>query len=467
VGYVVPKDREPRPDHAQRLRWLVTAIQRFYADQMERHGFGRKTFAIESDDAGTPRVHVVRSERTVAEIAGTDGNTFWNGVVEAARAGGVPAGRNPGEIWFLVSAATRQEANGLSAPDYALGNRGSNDNGIAIVQDTALVFGTEAMLASDADLHGKTLPELGPFAIDRVAYKDYQSTVASWLAGNSIGAAAHELGHAFRLSHQYRNDGAWGGAAGGTKAQHYGTVMGNAFRGYRGYARPGDFAVMPTPEDCRLSRSAALLLNLSPFFDRARARSDRAAPRLTLGLPRGTVAPTAGLVEIPFVAEDTGGSGVALAIAFNGDGDVAYLEYPDRPQRVEGVLRTPHFAAGRTSEWRVRVLDGDFNEAQSAIPLTVAPVSNAAPRPFIVTPTNLVRAGATVSFNASKKTRDPEGDALTYRWDFGDGATSDAADPVHTFSKTGPLTVRLRVTDAKGASAEEEMQLRVQPAGAR
>ena len=41
---------------------------------------------------------------------------------------------------------------------------------------------------------------------------------------------------------------------------------------------------------------------------------------------------------------------------------------------------------------------------------------------------------------------DPDGDALTYAWDFGDGtATSTEANPTHTFTTAGTYTVRLTV----------------------
>jgi glucose/arabinose dehydrogenase len=54
---------------------------------------------------------------------------------------------------------------------------------------------------------------------------------------------------------------------------------------------------------------------------------------------------------------------------------------------------------------------------------------------------------------------DPEGQELSYLWNFGDGATSTLADPVHVFSKggapAGPLlrNVSLKVTDLGGKNA--------------
>ncbi|QNH63092.1 PKD domain-containing protein [Hymenobacter sediminicola] len=62
-----------------------------------------------------------------------------------------------------------------------------------------------------------------------------------------------------------------------------------------------------------------------------------------------------------------------------------------------------------------------------------------------------------VQFTGSTST-DPEGQPLTYLWDFGDGASSTSANPAHTFttSTTAPAayTVRLTVTDPQGASGQ-------------
>jgi glucose/arabinose dehydrogenase len=49
---------------------------------------------------------------------------------------------------------------------------------------------------------------------------------------------------------------------------------------------------------------------------------------------------------------------------------------------------------------------------------------------------------------------DPDGDPLTYDWDFGDGSPhSSERDPVHTYDGAGEFDARLTVSDDKGASA--------------
>ncbi len=55
---------------------------------------------------------------------------------------------------------------------------------------------------------------------------------------------------------------------------------------------------------------------------------------------------------------------------------------------------------------------------------------------------------------SSAGSSDPEKSVLKYLWEFGDGTTSTAANPLHVFTATGTqrFDVRLTVTDAKGGS---------------
>ena len=62
VIYFLPNDREPRPDIDTKLDKMIKKSQLFFADQMENHGFGRKTFQIETDDAENVVVHHVIGE---------------------------------------------------------------------------------------------------------------------------------------------------------------------------------------------------------------------------------------------------------------------------------------------------------------------------------------------------------------------------------------------------------------------
>ncbi|GAA4410395.1 lectin [Actinokineospora soli] len=66
----------------------------------------------------------------------------------------------------------------------------------------------------------------------------------------------------------------------------------------------------------------------------------------------------------------------------------------------------------------------------------------------------------TVAFSSAGSS-DPEGTALTYRWDFGDGTTSTAANPAHTYTRNGTFTATLTVTDAGGQTGNTSLPITV------
>ncbi|MFF0088120.1 carbohydrate-binding protein [Streptomyces canus] len=60
---------------------------------------------------------------------------------------------------------------------------------------------------------------------------------------------------------------------------------------------------------------------------------------------------------------------------------------------------------------------------------------------------------------SSQGTSDQDGDALTYSWNFGDGATSTAANPTHTYKKNGTYSATLTAKDASGRTGSASVQI--------
>ena len=67
-------------------------------------------------------------------------------------------------------------------------------------------------------------------------------------------------------------------------------------------------------------------------------------------------------------------------------------------------------------------------------------------------------APLTVSFDGSQSTS-PNGDIVSYEWDFGDGSTSTGMKTSHIFTSAGEYAVTLTVTDDHGLKAESQTHI--------
>ena len=150
--YFVPKDRESNPDMDRKLDALMKSAKQFYADLMEYHGFGEKTFRLETDATGNTIVH---------HVTGKFDNAYYQN----------PEERNGSLIvWEEI-----EEQFDTSKNIYVL------------VLDTSdgIVIGDRnpAGLGSGGSHNGYVL-----------------------LPAHNYNAASHELGHAFGLPHDSRID---------------------------------------------------------------------------------------------------------------------------------------------------------------------------------------------------------------------------------------------------------------------
>jgi len=110
----------------------------------------------------------------------------------------------------------------------------------------------------------------------------------------------------------------------------------------------------------------------------------------------------------------------------------------------------------------LNVTDG-LASASDTLTVTVEElvVVNQEPTTAINSPSNgtEIRKGESVLFVGSGT--DPEGDTLTYTWDFGDGGTASGMEANHEFSSTGDFTVTLTVEDIGGLTAEASITVTV------
>jgi PKD repeat protein len=118
---------------------------------------------------------------------------------------------------------------------------------------------------------------------------------------------------------------------------------------------------------------------------------------------------------------------------------------------------THTFAAGGTYTVKLTSADGWGKSASTSktVTLTVPPANAAPTAKFTASCT-----GSVCTVN-SAGTSDPDGDAVTYSWSWGDtsAASTGAAPAAHTYTTTGSHTITLTVTDWWGKSATVTQQV--------
>ncbi len=129
-------------------------------------------------------------------------------------------------------------------------------------------------------------------------------------------------------------------------------------------------------------------------------------------------------------------------------------DFGDGSPTVSQVAVAHAYAAPGTYLVLLKVRDPEGYTSQDSALVTVranqSPIASAGPD-------QIAKAGDSLTFDGTASF-DPDGNALAHEWDFGDGSGVVAgAIADHVYSVAGVYSVRLRVVDADGASAEDRL----------
>ena len=119
--YFLPNDLPYRADVVQNMKDMILTVQNFYAEQMEAHGYGNKTFQYETDDQDNPMVHRVDGQHPFSHYDNTLGTAV---IKELEQAYDLEA-----NIYFIVlGAEALRQGNGVPAGGVAsqLGKNGGH-----------------------------------------------------------------------------------------------------------------------------------------------------------------------------------------------------------------------------------------------------------------------------------------------------------------------------------------------------
>lgn len=132
---------------------------------------------------------------------------------------------------------------------------------------------------------------------------------------------------------------------------------------------------------------------------------------------------------------------------------------------IEALVKQGHGGDNLSVGWELPdgTLDRPISNSYLSLPSTIPPYVQNPVSQFSMTPSGGV-SPLQVSFDAGSS-YDPNGDPITYAWNYGNGQTGTNAQTSQTYTAVGSYTVSLTVTDNQGNSHQSSQILVVNAAG--
>ncbi len=169
------------------------------------------------------------------------------------------------------------------------------------------------------------------------------------------------------------------------------------------------------------------------------------------------------------VATISSASGTApLTVSFSGqgssdpDGTIVSYQWSFGTAGATAVGATASYTYTSSGNYTavLTVVDNNGLSSSQSVSINVAQASNASPVAIATASTTSGVAPVAIEFSGGSS-YDSDGRIASYSWNFGDGTSSTAASPSKTFSAGGTYSVRLTVTDDRGATASSTLSVSV------
>lgn len=444
VVYMIPSNRRPQTNAESKIQKYVVRMQRWFREQMERLGYGSKTFQYETQaDGRRPKVNFAYVDNPDTFFHDQDYGMRWSKILDGiASVGFLPW--QSGEVLLVVAETHLQLPDGsfLEGSTF-FGGAGGKFTGVGIVTGETLARFSATLLTDDRPYEGLHIPALGPYPlVQDVTFPWFEGSTLSSVSSAAQGAAIHETAHGWGLWHDFRNDDNFNG-----------NLMGNGLRGIRGALHPNRYP----QDDTRLSSGSALLLNYHRFFNQEHTFTEDNPPLVNI-LSTGTIEPFKGLCHIAFSAQDQD-SALAGALLIR-DGHVV-ADKPLKGNQVEARLGAYDYQVGLVEDWHVLVFDTQGNSALSpSVNLACAAGYNRAPIPYVRLSKTRASVREKILLDA-QRSYDPDGSdsQLWVEWDLdGDKVFDTPPSNTKTFTTTyrapGVYQVIAKLTDGEGAVSQ-------------
>lgn len=350
IVYCVACDREPYPDYDKRLDYVLKKIQTFYSSEMEKSGYldnsgHGKTFKLETNLDGSVKVNLIDhspdgnfpdSSKTVASYRENLGAATGDDIYKHLP---TDFGKHAALVIIAETIEVKCDNNVYYGSQGGMGESGPGKGGIVYFTDhifgirsttgcqyTPLAFdmvgrNDSEQLAIFKDIRFSNLIATSypynrfapPVSWQQDELPDWRNMMVWECASMSIGAFAHELGHAFALPHCFRvtptvDEGVF----------HDNDIMGNGFRRFfkalfpnetflesENYSRY-DYDISAFPTGSSLFPVNAASLNVNQFFNYGVVLKDYDLPKISFNSVEYN--PTSTTLSLDIITQETTGT---------------------------------------------------------------------------------------------------------------------------------------------------------------
>lgn len=244
--YWTPADREPAPLYRERLSGIMLDIQAFYAREMERNGFGPRTFKLVKEADGMLQVALARGDKARDQYSVDTGGPIRADAMAALKKAGIDGDKETFLIFCNLTDWDDQKRSATgSSPYYA---SGTTRKGTAWQSDSPALSLGGLLDVSDPN---------------KVRSGQYGFITLGRYSSIFIGGIAHELGHALSMPHNKErpDQAAWGKSLMGSGNRTYGEEL----RGDINTESKGKGSFLPLADALRLASHPSFCGSIKGF----------------------------------------------------------------------------------------------------------------------------------------------------------------------------------------------------------